>query len=268
MRISGLILAFTCLSTSAAAQEAAEGSSEKPEGRTEVTVQAASSYVTGEVNGQEYDTALVSAGIVMRSGRLFLGASIPYVVTSAPEEFIVSGGGLLGTPLFSQPSSETREVTRDGIGDMVVEAGYSLPLGSFDATIAGNVKIPTASRDKALGSGELDYGVGAQVSRRLGEFVPFASANYTVLGKPDGFDVQNTLSGSAGSHYILGRSTSATLSYVYEESAVKSIADRQSIGLGLDTSVSRQISLGLNASAGLSKDAPDARVGLRLSLGL
>ncbi len=149
-----------------------------------------------------------------------------------------------------------------------MEAGYSLPIGSFDATIAGNVKIPTASREKALGSGEFDYGVGAQVSRRFGDFVPFVSANYTIFGEPDGFDVRNTLSGSAGSHVVLGTATSTTLSYMYEESAVESIADRQLIGLGLDTRVAKGVDLGLNASAGLTEDAPDARVGLRLSLGL
>ena len=51
---------------------------------------------------------------------------------------------------------------------------------------------------KALGTGEFEYGVTGQVSRRFGRAIPFASANYSVAGEPDDFDVRNTVAASAG----------------------------------------------------------------------
>ena len=141
---------------------------------------------------------------------------------------------MLGTPLLSQPSTQSRQFTREGIGDLVLQGGYLFPLGSMDAFIAGNVKIPTASREKALGTGELDYGISGQVSRPLGRTLPFASASYTVIGEPEGFDVRNTLAGTVGSHFLLSDASSVTVSYNYEESATASVENHQSVGLGID----------------------------------
>ena len=47
---------------------------------------------------------------------------MPYVSTTAPDDLIVGNGGVLGLPLLARPSTERREVTRDGIGDVVVQA--------------------------------------------------------------------------------------------------------------------------------------------------
>lgn len=267
MRIAQLTLIFSCLSVPAMAQESAPTLDEGQDPESDITLLAGSNYVSGDVNGQDYETIAVSAGVAARSGRFSFAASIPYVVTSAPEELIVSNGGVLGTPLLSQPSSQTRQITRKGVGDLVLQGGYSVPLGSVNAFLGGNVKVPTASREKALGTGELDYGVSGQVSRRFGRAIPFVSASYTVVGEPEGFDVRNTLSGSAGSHLILGNASSVTLDYSYEESATRSVENHQSVGVGLETDVSSHLRLGIDARAGLTEDAPDARIGVRMGIG-
>ena len=267
MRFTRLILLSACLSVPATAQEVAVAADAEQSREKDLTLLGGAEYVTGTVGGQDYETSSLSTGISARSGRFTLTALVPYVVTTAPEELIVSNGGVLGTPLLSQPSTQLRQVTREGIGDLVLQSGYSLPIGSVDAFVAGNVKIPTASRDKALGTGELDYGISGQVSRRIGRTVPFASVGYTIIGEPEGFDVRNTLAGSVGSHFFLSGSSSITASYSYEESATASVKDHQSVGIGFDTGVSSRIRLGVDARAGLSSDAPDARLGLRVGIG-
>ena len=234
---------------------------------TAVSLLAGADYITGEIGEQEYETYAASAGLAVRSGRFSLTASVPYFSTTAPEDLIVGNGGALGLPLLARPTTERREVTRDGIGDVVVQAGYSVPIGSVNAFVAGTVKVPTASREKALGTGEFDYGVTGQVSRRFGRAIPFASATYTVIGEPDGFDVRNTLAGTIGTQLLVSDASSVTVSYAYEEAASTAIANQQSIGLGVETDLSPSLRLGADARAGVSDDAPDARLGLRIGIG-
>ncbi|MHA6333836.1 transporter [Qipengyuania sp. CAU 1752] len=251
----------------ALAQEDPAASSDKRGSDTEITFLAGADYATGEVNDQDYETTSISAGVAASNGRFSLSASIPYVVTSAPEELIVGQGGILATPLFASPTSQTTTVKREGIGDLQVQAGYQLPISDVNAVVSGSVKVPTASREAGLGSGEFDYGISGQLSKRLGSLVPFVHAGYTVIGEPQGYDVRNTLSGSAGSHILVSKASSVTLSYVYEQSATQDLGDRQSVGVSLNTGLSSKFRLGLEGSAGLSDDAPDARVGLRIGLG-
>jgi hypothetical protein len=88
-----------------------------------------------------------------------------------------------------------------------------------------------------------------------------------MLGKPDGFLVRNTLSGTAGMRIPLLAGSSAALSYSYEQSASKALADRQSAGVGLGVALRRKLQIGLQGEAGLSRGAPELKLGLRLGAG-
>lgn len=267
MRIAKYILLLSCLSAPAVAQETHDAQPQDPGTKTQAEFIAGADYITGRFNGQSYETQSASAGVAISRGRFSLSASLPYVITTAPEDLIVSQGGLLGTPILATPTTRPAQVRREGIGDLSLQAGYRFPLSGLDAAIAGTVKVPTASRQAGLGTGELDYGVTGQLSKRTGSFIPFVSASYSVIGKPQGFDVRNTLAGTAGGQLLLGKSSALSLSYSYEQSAAIGIDDRQSIGVGLRTRLSQGLSLGMNGSAGLSSGAPDAHIGLRLGLG-
>lgn len=267
MRNSKFFLVLTILGGPAFAQDAAPASSEDPKSETAITLFVGSDYVKGELADREYETVSVSAGARVTSGRFSFAASVPYIVTSAPEDLIVSGGGLLGTSLLSRPSTQPSTVTREGIGDLTLQADYQLPLGKLNAVVGGTVKVPTASREAALGTGEVDFGINGQISQRFGNVIPFVTAGYTIIGEPDGFDVRNTLSGAVGSQFVVSNLSSVTLSYNYDQAATTQIGDNQSLGLGLATRLTNRLQLGVDARTGLSTDAPDARVGIRLGMG-
>ena len=233
---------------------------------TSVTLLAGSDYARGQIAGQDYSTASVRGGAAISRGRFSLSAAIPYVVTTAPEDLIVSQGGLFGTPIFATPTSQTTRVRREGIGDLSLQAAYQLPVEGIEAVIGGEAKIPTASRQKGLGSGAFDYGVSGELAKRFGSIMPFISAVYTCVGQPQGFTVHDTLSGSAGARFNLSQASALSLSYAYEQSAIDAIGDRQSVALDLGTQLSPRLRLGLDGSAGLSADAPDMRLGLRLGV--
>jgi hypothetical protein len=267
MRNSKSILVLALLSSPALADETAPASSEDAKPATTITLFAASDYITGDLAGREYETVSVAAGARATTGRFSFAASIPYIVTSAPEDLIVSGGGLLGTSLFSRPSTQPFRVMREGIGDLTIQADYQLPLGGLKTAIGGTIKVPTASRNEALGTGEVDFGINGQISRRFGNAIPFVTAGYTIIGEPTGFDVRNTLSGAVGSQFVVSNRSLATLSYNYDQAATQLLEDNQSVGLGFATNLASRLQLGVDARAGLSADAPDARLGIRLGVG-
>lgn len=267
MRNSKFILALTLFGSPAFAQEAALASSEDPKPETAITLFTGADYITGELADREYETVSVSAGARVTSGRFSLAASAPYIVTSAPEDLILSGGGLLGTSLLSRPSTQPGTVTREGIGDLTVHADYQLSLGSLNAAVGGIIKVPTASREAALGTGEVDFGINGQISQRFGNVIPFVTAGYTIIGEPDGFAVRNTLSGAVGSQFVVSKSSSVTMSYNYDQAATTQIGDNQSVGLGFATSLTNRLQLGVDARAGVSADAPEARLGIKLGVG-
>lgn len=236
---------------------------------TSVRLLAGADYVEGDLgDDQQYETTSASIGVVLTSDRFTGSAALPYLSTSAPAEVIVSQGGLLGTPLFASSGSQSTEVRREGIGDVLLNAGYLLPVSGVDATIGAAVKLPTASRENGLGTGAVDYGVSGQLSKKIGAVIPFVSGGYTLVGKPEGFEVRDTLSATAGSHLLLGQSSSMTAFYSYEQSASSQIGDSQRLGIGLTTKVTDSLHLGIDGSAGLSDAAPNAKVGLRIGLDL
>ena len=263
MRIAIFPALLSVLAVPALAQDPAPAQPSK----TQVTLLAGTDYAEGQIAGQSYDTLSTSAGMTLSKGRFSLSASLPYLVTNAPANLIVSQGGLFGTPLFATPISQTTRVRRQGIGDVTVQAAYQLPTRDFDAVIAGAVKLPTASAQDGLGSGKTDYGISGQLSKRLGAVTPFVSAGYTVIGQPQGYAVHDTLSASAGARVILGRASGLSFDYAFAQSASDTIGDRQSVGVGLDTQLAPRLRLGLDGSTGLSADAPAMQVGLRVGLG-
>ncbi|WP_373489689.1 transporter [Parasphingorhabdus sp.] len=262
-----LATASPSLAQNAPVHEPQEDSIARDETRFELL--AGVDHVQGDVGEDlDYETVFATTGVAMTSGRFSASASIPYISSTAPREVIINQGGLFGTPLLASDSTQTGQVKREGIGDLSLNAAYQLPVSGVNASIGASVKIPTASRDKGLGTGKLDYGVSGQLSKKIGPIVPFVGAGYTIIGEPDNFETRNIVSGAAGSHVLLGKSSSLTASYSYEQSAASSIGDSQSINMGLGTNLSRSVRIGVDGAVGLSDAAPDTRVGLKLRVGI
>lgn len=251
----------------AQAQELQPRPSPRDDHATEVF--AGVDYEQGDYGTEaKVQTVSTSVGIATRMGRVRLAAAIPYLRTTAPVDVLVSQGGLFGTPLLAGGSNETVRTSREGLGDATLQAAYELPVAGFAASLGGGVKLPTASRAKGLGTGKVDYAVNASLARPVGGGVtPFASVGYSILGKPEGFTVRNTLSATAGTRVVLSEGASGALSYSYEQSASQTLADRQSIGLGLGVALGRKLQLGIQGEAGLSRGAPDMKLGLQIGAG-
>ena len=267
-----IFLALPILLTAASPSLAQDPNPQKTNpAKTETRFQliAGVDHVEGDVGeGLDYRTTFATTGVAMSRGRFSASASLPYISSTAPQEVIINQGGLFGTPLLASNNSRTGQVKREGIGDLSLNAAYQLPVSGVNASVGASVKLPTASREKGLGTGKADYGVSGQLSKKIGAIVPFIGAGYTIIGEPDNFATRNIVSGSAGSHVLLGTSSALTASYSYEQSASASIGDNQSINMGFGTNLTRSVRIGVDGAVGLSDAAPDTKVGLKLRVGI
>ncbi len=269
MRIFLTLPIILAAASPALAQDSSEQQDNIPQNETRFQFFTGVDHVEGDVGeGLDYETTFATTGVAMTKGRFSASASLPYISSTAPQDVIINQGGLFGTPLLSSSSTQSGQVKREGIGDLSLAAAYQLPVSGIDASIGASVKVPTASREKGLGTGKVDYGVSGQLSKKLGAVVPFVGAGYTIIGEPDNFATRNTLSGAAGSHLLLGKNSALTASYSYEQSASSSIGDSQSINMGFGTNLTRSVRIGVDGALGLSDAAPDTRVGLKLRVGI
>ena len=84
-------------------------------------------------------------------------------------------------------------VTHSGLGDMIVRGGYAVMTEDpqpFDLSAVAKVKIPTASRDDGLGTGEFDEGVGLEFGKKVAEgWTALSDVYNTFIGSPPGTDL-------------------------------------------------------------------------------
>jgi hypothetical protein len=241
------------------AQPARQGSGSAAEFVTGVEYQQGD-YFTGE----RVEIVTVQNAARLRAGSTILSASLLWHRIEAPGN-VVGGGGPLGLPIFVDLSRPAGRDVREGIGDLRLGVGHTLPsVGGVELTVTGQVKLPTASARRGIGTGETDVAVGAEVARRFGPVTPFAAIGYTLPGDPEAFDLQNSLSARGGVALQLGRGLRGNLSYNYAQSLRPLAADEQQISTGLNAALSRRVSLGVYGNAGLSEGAPDVGAGVSL----
>lgn len=272
MRI--IILLAAAAATPAAAQtEAAPATpaAAVPANEAKVELSTGLDYQQGEYGtGERIETLSVQNGLRVTTGRVTLSASLPWQRIEGPGN-AVGGGGLLGLPIVVDPTRPATRTARSGIGDARLGAAYAIPqgrLGGVGLALTGQVKLPTASREKGLGTGETDYAVGAEASTTLGGVTPFASVAYTMPGDPEGFELRNGLSARAGVAAPLSNGVRGHVAYGYAQSLSPLVPDEQQIGAGLNAAVGNRLSVGVYGSAGLSEGSPDVGAGLSLGLRL
>lgn len=238
---------------------AGTGSSSAAEFTTGVEVQEGD-YFTGE----RVEILTVQNVARVRTGRTTFSASLPWHRIEAPGN-VVGGGGLLGLPIIVDPTQPAAREVRQGIGDARVAVAHSLPqVAGAELTLSGQVKLPTASAARGIGTGETDVALGAELARSFGPVTPFAAIGYTMVGDPEAYDLRNSLSARGGVALQLGRTVRGNVTYGYAESVSPLVPDEQQISTGLNAALSRRVTLGVYGNAGLSEGSPDLGGGLSL----
>lgn len=118
------------------------------------------------------------------------------------------GAMAAGTPgQMSTATSARATQSYGGLGDITLKGGYVLVE---EADLVPRVrpylfvKLPTADRDRALGTGEFDEGLAVEFSKFMGNWFSFAETGYTFQGNSDLIPLKNYLSYQAGTGYVFG----------------------------------------------------------------
>lgn len=218
--------------------------------------------------GQKIETISIPTNLRISTGRFQFSATLPYVRIDAPGNVVGGGGGVLGLPIIIDPNQPATRNRREGLGDLKLGAAYTVPTSAIDLVLSGQVKVPTASQQKGLGTGEVDYSVGAEVSKSFGIVSPFVGVSYTIPGDPKGYDLRNSFSARGGIAAMLGSRVRGYVSYGYAQSLSRLVPNERQISTGINAGLSNRLSLGLFGTAGLSQGAPDLGAGLQLGVRL
>jgi hypothetical protein len=174
-------------------------------------------------------------------------------------------GGIGSGYLFVRPKEGENE---NGFGDTELKLKYRLLdergwMPSFAVT--GNLKIPTASESKGLGSGKTDFGINTLVTKNLSKrWVFHLNLGYTFIGE---HGVNNEFNYSAAAQFIL----SDKWALVGEIVGVNNFNGRKGDDpisglLGTYYLISDSIVWDAGVEIGMNKAAPDFRLTTGLTL--
>ncbi len=171
-------------------------------------------YSSGKYGGEmTTETWYVPVILKYVRDRTTVKVTLPYIRTSGPGDVI--GVGPDRIPLASDA---TVRRTVEGVGDTVVGVGYALLDGQDSSgllvDVVGKVKLPTADKDKGLGTGETDYSIQFDVAQIVGAAAIFGTVRWKKYGDPSGRDFRDPLYLSLGAGYRIARGV--TLGAVYD----------------------------------------------------
>lgn len=258
MRLTRVVLALLLCLLSALPSVAAAA-----EPRFQARVSA--TFETGDFGtGTTTNTLFVPFTLRYLGDRFDLRVTVPFIAqeTSAavtliegiPTQVIPEDEDVDGRP------AEAVKRTAAGLGDVVVKGRYYLTNDSGVVPAIspfGRVKFPTADEDKGLGTGELDYGFGVELDKKVGLVGLFADVGYTVRGDPPGIDLRNQVSYGGGLSYDFTRAVTGSVALEGRTAAVSGQDDPLDVFLDLAYRLTRATTLTGGVSFGLTDGSPD-----------
>ena len=155
-----------------------------------------------------------------------------------------------------------------GIGDIYVDASYywtpvSTWLPSFE--FGAQMKIPSASREDNLGTGEADYALGLDLSHWFGNWTPFARVTYRFLGDNEDYQLNDGFTTSVGVQYRFNEKLSGGIIYDWRQSTNDIQADPQEISPYASYRATEHVTVTPYTYFGLTSSSVDVGGGLTVS---
>ena len=235
------------------------------EGGVSLTMSTGLDYSSGKYGGKLSTDILVGlTDITLTAGNFQFSAGLPYLNISGPAYVVVGAGGV---PVIINPARGSDTTVRDGWGDLNISATYSVQpedLYGFEADLTGGAKIATADASKGLSSGESDFGFSVDVLRQIDNWTPFVTFGYRVPGSPRAYTLNSSPSFSVGTSVQFDEKLLAIVSYDFDGTISKSLADSQQLFGSLSWVFNDSLTLTAYAELGMSSGAPSQGTGLLL----
>jgi hypothetical protein len=154
-----------------------------------------------------------------------------------------------------------QNVTTSGLGDIILRGRYYL-VEEKDWTpliaITGRLKLPTAEASRGLGTGKMDEGVGAEVSKRLGDnWITFIDGGFNVIGRPEGLNLRNQWWYDVGGGYYFAKNLLGSVYFEEYRSLVSGAQNIRDVFFGMSYRASSEWRFNGGVAVGLSNGAPD-----------
>jgi len=198
------------------------------------------------------------------SPRLTLSLTLPFLYQKNGTAATVEG---VPTGVFPGIGANRRG-SAFGLGDITAAANYIFfeEKPNFPAlSVYGSIKVPTADRDRALGTGEFDGGGGLAFRKTFGVNTMYGYAGYTVLGEPPGVDLNNFFSLGAGMARWVTQKFRPYLEVNYSTKVSPVSKDILSVTAGFEYFFARKTSISVYAVKGIIAGAPDYAGGTTLN---
>ncbi|WP_284123984.1 hypothetical protein [Parerythrobacter aestuarii] len=154
---------------------------------------------------------------------------------------------------------------RSGFGDVNVSALYSFKLGSgtyLEPQV--KLKLPTASRAKRLGTGEIDVTVSADLVQEVGDATFYVHGRRKFAGKPEGSTLRSTWGAGAGASVKATDGVYIGVDYFWQQSAFQGRPAASEVSAWASTRVGGGFSLTLYGGTGLNDNSADVFGGLAI----
>ncbi|KAB0669466.1 transporter [Oryzomonas sagensis] len=122
------------------------------------------------------------------------------------QSVVAAMNGMGASGSMTSASAGSVNNSHSGLGDIKLKAGYVLYTEEkYVPAIRPNVyvKIPTADKNKFLGTGEFDEGFAVELTKWFGSWFADGEAGYVIQGKSSVIAVKNYLNYYAGAGYQL-----------------------------------------------------------------
>lgn len=216
-------------------------------------------YESGKFGtGTRSDSLYIPVTLKRYLGDWDASLTVPYLRESSNGQVTNLGGRPVRT---GRGTGSTATTTHSGLGDVVVRGGYALMREDpqpFDLSLAAKIKLPTANKNKGLGTGKFDEGLGIEFGKRV---VPgwtvLADLYYTFIGDPPGEDLNNQVAADIGFSHPLGKDWTSTVLFEGSNALVSGQPAPLDLRGILDYKLGEQGSLFGGGLVGLSNGSPD-----------
>ncbi len=179
-----------------------------------------------------------------------------------------SGSGSSGTSGgVITPITGLSDNRRSGIGDVSVSLSYSLGLDEgFFLDVTGKVKVPTASRAKRLGTGQVDFIASADLIKDVGPASFYLTGRRRFAGKPAGSTIRSVWGAGGGASLRAGPGVTLGADYNWQQSSFASRPGSSEVTGWSYLRLSRNLGLTVYAGTGLNTASADFLGGATLTM--
>ena len=191
-------------------------------------------------------------------GDWYASLTLPYLSLTSNGQVTNVGGRQVR---IRRGTGSTVATTRSGPGDAIVRGGYALLQEDpqpFDLSVVGKIKLPTADKDKGLGTGEFDEGLGLEFGKLIFPgWTIIADLYYTVIGDPPGTNLNNQVAVDIGFSHPLQNNLTLTVLYEASNALVSGEPEPKDLRGILDYKLNERSGLFGGGLVGLSDGSPD-----------